>query len=92
MGTRARQKPKRLAAKLLAIRKHLKMSQTQIAEHLGIRATYHYISAYEHGTNEPTLMVLLKYSQLAGVHVEAIINDRISLTQFRNELRKNNNI
>jgi transcriptional regulator with XRE-family HTH domain len=86
MGTRARTKPRHLAKKLLAIRKHLGLSQSQIAKRLGFKTSYARVSEYETGLREPNLLVLLAYSQLVGIHLELIVNDRVSPTQFRDAL------
>jgi hypothetical protein len=40
---------------------------------------YNRISDFEVGTSEPTLMILLRYSRLAGVHTEALIDDELDL-------------
>jgi transcriptional regulator with XRE-family HTH domain len=73
-----RPRPKRLAAKLFLIRRRLGLSQPKLADVLGI-SEYSDISKYEHDKNEPSLMVLLAYSRLAGVRVEAIIDDDLNL-------------
>lgn len=76
MGNR-RSKPQRLAAKLLAIRQHLGMSQPKIARLLD--TPYPRISEYECGRREPNLMTLLKYARLAGLPVENLIDDTLDL-------------
>jgi transcriptional regulator with XRE-family HTH domain len=76
---RARNKPKRLAEKLLQIRKALGLSQRQIAERLGIERTHHHISKYERGKCVPPIEVVLAYSRLANVRIEHIVNDDIDL-------------
>jgi transcriptional regulator with XRE-family HTH domain len=88
MGQKPRPKPKRLAAKLLAIRKVLGASQSQMAQLLQLEVSYSRVSEYERGVREPTLMILLSYSQLAGIRLEKIINDAISLTAFRDALNR----
>ncbi len=40
---------------------------------------YTRISDYELDKNEPTLMVLLEYARVAGVHLEEIVDDRLDL-------------
>jgi len=35
------------------------------------------ISEYEHGTRIPNLLVLLRYARIAGVSVEALIDDEL---------------
>ena len=75
----ARSKPQRLAAKLLAIRQHLGVSQTQMIKLLESNSRYHRISEWEIGRREPNLMVLLRYARLAGVSVENLIDDNLDL-------------
>ena len=87
MGQRARQKPKHLPAKLLAIRKHLGVSQSQMVRLLDFQVSAHRVSEYEHGVREPSLIVLLRYSLIAGVNMEMLVNDRIDITQFRDALK-----
>jgi transcriptional regulator with XRE-family HTH domain len=41
--------------------------------------SYTRISSYEIGNNEPPLTVLLGYARLAGVHIEALIDDELEL-------------
>jgi transcriptional regulator with XRE-family HTH domain len=76
-----RPKPKRLAEKLRAIREGLGLSQTQILKRLEHEKTMHYgrISEYETGKREPTLMVLLQYARVAGVHMEDLVDDELDL-------------
>lgn len=88
MGQRPREKPEHLPAKLLAIRQHFKLSQSQIAKRLGFKVSYARVSEYEHGVREPSLLTLLSYSQLAGVHMETLVNDKINLARFRDTLMR----
>lgn len=71
----ARPEPKRLAEKLRAIREAFRTSQTQMLKRLEQEKTMHYgrISEYEGGKREPTLMTILQYARVAGVHVEDIV-------------------
>ena len=89
MGQKPRAKPQHLAAKLLAIREHLRLSQSQIAKRLGFKTSYSRVSEYETGAREPNLMVLLRYSEVAGLHMETLVDDSVSLAEFRTDLRKN---
>ncbi|HKX33225.1 MAG TPA: helix-turn-helix domain-containing protein [Blastocatellia bacterium] len=75
-------RPKRLAQKLLAIRKGLDLSQNQILfqlkagkENEWTSITRENISRYERGTNEPPLPILLRYAQIAGVSTDLLIDD-----------------
>jgi transcriptional regulator with XRE-family HTH domain len=79
MGKPPREKPKRLARKLLAIRQGLGVSQTEMAKLLKLKKTYTVISSYERGTGEPNLIILLRYARLAKVHVENLIDDKLDL-------------
>jgi transcriptional regulator with XRE-family HTH domain len=81
MGKSARERPKRLAAKLLQIRVGLGLSQNQMLAALGLteKVSRSMVSGYEIGRREPPLLVLLKYSQLAGVHMEVLIDDELDL-------------
>jgi transcriptional regulator with XRE-family HTH domain len=77
----ARRRPQRLAEKLLQIRNALGISQTEMHRRLGVDdgSAYTRISDYELGKAEPTLMVLLQYSRVAGVHTEVLIDDDLDL-------------
>jgi transcriptional regulator with XRE-family HTH domain len=76
-----RPRPQRLASKLLAIRERLGLSQSQMLARLGLEDTMHYgrISQYENDEREPTLMTLLSYAHVAGVHLEDIVSDDLDL-------------
>lgn len=80
MGRTSRQKPLRLANKLVAIRQALGLSQNELIRHLGmddlIQGT---ISAYELGNREPSLLVLLSYARAAGVYVDVLVDDELDL-------------
>ena len=73
-------KLKYLGAKLLAIRKHLGLSQSQLAERLSFEVYYGRVSDYERGTRAPNLLILLDYARLAGIHVDDLIDDNIKLS------------
>jgi transcriptional regulator with XRE-family HTH domain len=81
MGRRARLRPKRLAEKLLHIRQALGLSQSEMLRRLGFEEMIHYsrISEYELGKNEPPLPIILGYARVAGVCVDALIDDEINL-------------
>ena len=83
MGQSQRQRPSRLAKKLLHIRKSFNLSQDGMVDHLGFRKTLsrERISAYEQGEREPSLPVLLQYAKLAGVWVDALIDDDLDLPE-----------
>ena len=79
MGQTRRRKPKRLARKLLAIRKRLDASQPEMAKLLELKVSYTIVSGYERGKQEPDLFVLLKYARLARVSTDVLIDDKLNL-------------
>jgi transcriptional regulator with XRE-family HTH domain len=76
-----RPRPERLAEKLRDIRLALGLSQTQMLRQLEMEERLHYgrISEYESGKREPTLMNILQYARVAGVHMEDIVDDELDL-------------
>ena len=81
MGKRARLRPERLAEKLVHIRSALSLSQSEMYRRLGLEDLIDYkrISEYELGNNEPPLPVVLRYARVAGVHMEALVDDELDL-------------
>ncbi|PYS45570.1 MAG: hypothetical protein DMF68_21925 [Acidobacteria bacterium] len=82
MGRSRRDHPKQLASKLLKLRSALSLTQEQMAERLrqtkpSVRPGH--VSEYERGLREPSLLVLLCYARLAGVSVDQLIDDELSL-------------
>ena len=84
MGRVSREKPKRLAEKLLQIRMDLGLSQNQMLEKLGLnnKVFRSAISGYELGTREITLPLLLKYARLYGVSTDVLIDDELALNEI----------
>jgi transcriptional regulator with XRE-family HTH domain len=81
MGKAPRRKPARLAEKLLEIRRALGLSQNGMIRRLGEtdELTQAEISAYERGVRVPSLLVLLKYSDIAMVWIDVLVNDALDL-------------
>ena len=81
MARGPREKPERLAEKLLTIRQALGLSQTEMLKRLVAedRMTYHRISEFESGKGEPSLIILLQYARAAGVYVDVLIDDEVDL-------------
>jgi transcriptional regulator with XRE-family HTH domain len=81
MGTNPRVRPKRLAEKLRYIRESLNLTQSELLRRLDIEglATQSKISEFESGGRDPSLLILLQYSRLAGVHMEDLVDDEIDL-------------
>lgn len=82
MARKPRQKPRRLADKLVQLRTALGLSQNQLIGELGVEhLTQNRISEYETGKGEPPLPVLLKYARLAGVCAETLMDDELDLPE-----------
>ena len=81
MGRVSRPKPARLGEKLLQIRNTLGLSQDGMLRLLGLDENLFRsaISGYELETREPPLPVLLKYARVAGVCVDALVDDELDL-------------
>ena len=88
MGHR-RQTPHLLSAKLLAIRKHLSKTQSQLITLLNIdEITAARISEYEQGTRQPGLVTLLRYSEVSGVLINDLADDAVAVTEITFRKRK----
>jgi transcriptional regulator with XRE-family HTH domain len=83
MGRASRDVPKRLGEKLLQIRTALGLSQDGMLRRLGMAEDYgrHYISGFENGEREPSLPVLLKYSDVARIWINALVDDAVNLPE-----------
>lgn len=83
MGRMPRQKPVRLAAKLLQIRKAMGLSQSGMLRELELdeKLFPSAVSGYELGTREPPLLILLKYARIAGVYVDVLIDDELDVPE-----------
>jgi transcriptional regulator with XRE-family HTH domain len=83
MGKAVRERPARLAEKLLHIRKSLSLSQNGMIRRMGMAGEIVQadISTYELDQREPPLKVLLAYARAANVAVEAVIDDDLDLPE-----------
>ena len=81
MGQKARPKPNRLAEKLRQIRLTLGLTLMDMLGRLNAEDVIKPArsSDYELGLREPSLMLLLSYARLAGVHMEALVDDELDL-------------
>lgn len=81
MVHRMRQKPVRLAEKLVQIRTELDLSQNGLIRKMGFEGELRqsHISGFELGTREPSLIVLLQYARIAGVTMEVLVDDKLNL-------------
>jgi hypothetical protein len=55
----------------------------QQAEEVELKVHYSAVSNFELGTREPDLLVVLRYSRLAGVPMETLVDDKLSLPDSR---------
>lgn len=89
MGKAARQRPARLAEKLVAIRSALGLSQNGMVRRLGLEGELlrEDISRFERGVGgEPPLNILLRYARAIsitgrGEFLEALIDDEMDLPE-----------
>jgi transcriptional regulator with XRE-family HTH domain len=81
-------RPKNLAAKLRAIRKHLGVSQAGMTELLNFQGYYGRISDYELGKRQPTVLTLLAYARVAGVHIDDLVDDATDIKVMEKKLTK----
>jgi transcriptional regulator with XRE-family HTH domain len=77
--TKELRKPKRLGAKLAAIRRHLQLSQNELINRLGFpgELVREEISAFERGVRVPPVIVLLEYARAVNISVEVLIDDKL---------------
>ena len=83
MGRASRQKPARIAEKLLEIRTKLELSQNGILKRMGLEndLTREEVSAFERGIRVPPLPVLLKYARVAGICLDDLVDDELDLPE-----------
>ena len=77
MARYRRQRPRKLAGKLRELRLRMGMTQEELAKHLGTDSGS--ISRFETGNREPSLLDLLAYSKLAGVTINALVDDKMKM-------------
>ena len=83
MGRAHRSRPKRLGEKLLLIRIRLGLTQSELIRRLAVKSEALYpssISLFERGRREPSLPVLLAYSNLSGWTINELVDDKVDLT------------
>lgn len=81
MGRKPRRRPERLAEKLKTIRESLGLSQSEMVSRLRLNdeLTREEVSAFERGTHEPNLLVLLAYSEAANILLEVLVRDELDI-------------
>lgn len=91
----SRRRPQLLHLKLAMIRESLKVTQSDLARiliaviksHSGREIKSCCVTDYESG-REPDLLIMLAYVRLGRVQMESVVDDEVSLDQFREELSK----
>lgn len=85
MNTRPKQRPARLAEKLLLIRKRLGLSQNDLISLLGFQdeIIQAHVSAYERARENrvPPPGILLAYARCANVEMEVLVDDDLDLPE-----------
>lgn len=83
MGRAHRSRPHRLGEKLLLIRVRLGLTQSELIAKLAVKNEVLYpssISLFERGGREPSLLVLLAYSNLSGWTINELVDDKVDLS------------
>lgn len=81
MGRKSRERPERLADKLLQIREALRLSQSEMLRRIDKEESGHrnFISDYERGVRVPSLLEVLAYARAAGVSMDVLVDDDLDL-------------
>jgi transcriptional regulator with XRE-family HTH domain len=81
MGRGKIPRPERLAKKLVQIRAALELSQNDLIRRLGLADALirEDISEFERDRRIPPLPVLLEYARVAGVYIDALVDDEVDL-------------
>ena len=85
MGRAHRSRPNRLGEKLRLIRIQFGLTQSALIDKLNVKSEPLYpssISLFEKGAREPSLLVLLAYSNLAGVTINELVDDKVKLSDL----------
>ena len=89
-ASRKRYVPARLGEKFLQIRAALNLTQQSMLERLNLppEFTQSNISAYERGTKEPPVFVIMKYAEVANVWMDVLVRDSLDLPHVIPSRRK----
>lgn len=89
-ASRKRYVPARLGEKFLQIRAALNLTQQSMLERLALppEFTQSNISAYERGTKEPPVFVIMKYAEVANVWMDVLVWDSLDLPHVIPSRRK----
>lgn len=82
-ASRKRYVPARLGEKFLQIRTALNLTQQSMLERLALPPEFSQsnISAYERGTKEPPIFVIMKYAEVANVWIDVLVRDSLALPE-----------
>ena len=86
MGRAQRSRPHRLGEKLLSIRIRLGLTQSELIRRLAVKSEVLYpssISLFERGGREPSVLVLLAYSNLSGWTINELVDDKVDLSDTK---------
>ena len=91
MGRRPLPRPARLAEKLVQVRAALGLSQNELIQRMGLDdfLVREEVSDFERGKRVPPLPVLLEYARVAGVYMDALVDDELDLPERLPCLPKN---
>lgn len=78
--------PKRLGAKLKAIREHSKLSPDEFAAHVQAKDGAE-ITSYEDNTGELPVSILIRYARLVNLPLENLVDDARPMAGASGELR-----
>lgn len=93
-ASRKRYMPARLGEKFFQIRAALNLTQESMLERLQLlpEITQSNISAYERGTKEPPIFVIIKYAEVANVWIDVLVKDSLDLPNRIPSARKHEGI
>ena len=85
MGRAHRSRPHRLGKKLQLIRTRLGLTQSELIKKLAVKEALYpsSISLFESGGREPSLLVLLAYSNLSGWTINQLVDDKVNLSDAK---------
>jgi transcriptional regulator with XRE-family HTH domain len=89
-ASRKRYIPGRLGEKFLHIRTALNLTQQSMLERLKLPPEFSQsnISAYERGTKEPPIFVIMEYAEVANVWIDVLVRDSLDLPNIIPSKRK----
>lgn len=92
MGRASRKQyvPARLGEKFLQIRAALNLTQQSMLDLLDLPPEFSQsnISAYERGTKEPPIFVIMRYAEVANVWMDVLVQDSLDLPHVIPSRRK----